>query len=66
MNISNLKLAGVYRHIKTGNSYIIIKFATHTETQEALVIYTRVDSPAMDEIWARPIGLFLQKFEPHE
>lgn len=45
----------IYRHYK-GNCYLILEIATHTETNEALVIYANVKNKA--QIWARPLKMF--------
>ena len=49
-----IKKYGLYRHFK-GNLYIILDFATHTETGETLVIYKALE---FDKIWARPLKIF--------
>ena len=53
-----------YQNIKTGNVYIVLYIATHSETKELLVIYQRRDRDPIDEeeIWARPLELFSHKF----
>lgn len=49
--------AGRYRHFK-GNWYVVEGTATHTETEELLVIY----SPEGREkrLFARPLSMFLE------
>ncbi len=46
-----------YRHFK-GNEYIVRGFATHTETEEKLVLYSSEDKPG--QLWARPIKMFTE------
>ena len=46
---------GKYRHFK-GNEYEVIGFATHSETEEKLVLYKSLQNP--DRIWARPYDMF--------
>ena len=48
-----------YRHYK-GGLYRVINIATHTETEEVLVIYKGIES---NKIWARPKGIFEGKVE---
>ncbi len=51
------KPGDLYRHFK-GNMYRVIGVATHTESEEQLVIYTPVEDP-MGKIYARPLEMFL-------
>lgn len=46
---------GIYRHYK-GNEYQVYEVATHSETEEALVIYR----PLYGEraLWARPLSMW--------
>ena len=46
-----------YRHYK-GNEYEIIGEATHTETEERLIIYKSLHEPYV--IWARPYEMFFE------
>ena len=46
-----------YRHFK-GALYKVIAIATHSETDEKLVIYTRDD-----KVWARPYDMFASKVD---
>lgn len=43
---------GLYRHFK-GTVYEVIGVATHSETQEQLVIYRPVSD--RNKLWARPL-----------
>lgn len=48
---------GKYRHYK-GNEYEVIGVATHSETQEPMVVYR----PLYGEmgLWVRPLAMFLE------
>lgn len=52
---------GTYRHFK-GGLYEVIGTATHSETQELLVIYRRYDTPA-GGLWARPLSMWSERVE---
>lgn len=45
----------VYRHFK-GNYYVVLAVATHTETQEELVIYKNRSN---GKVYARPYNMFI-------
>ena len=49
---------GLYRHFK-GTVYEVIGVATHSETQEQLVIYRPVSD--RNKLWARPLEMFTSK-----
>ena len=49
----------IYRHFK-GGEYMVIGVATHTETNERLVVYMDLES---DKTWARPYSEFLSKVD---
>ena len=55
----NLK-PGIYRHFK-GNEYEVHGVATHSETGEAMVVYT----PQYGErkLWVRPLAMFTETVE---
>lgn len=58
----------LYRHYK-GNYYWVEEIATHTETEERLVVYREVkrsktkDLMFQSKIWARPENMFLENLE---
>ncbi len=51
---------GKYKHFK-GHICNVIGIARDTETMEKLVIYTHPNKEGIDEMWARPVSLFLSK-----
>ena len=59
---NGLELGATYQHFK-GGVYRIVDFAKDTETQETLVIYKNVLN---DELWARPISIFLAMVEKED
>jgi hypothetical protein len=52
--------AGIYRHYK-GNLYEVIGEATHSETEEPLVVYRALYGDF--GLWVRPRGIFLETVE---
>jgi hypothetical protein len=48
---------GLYRHYK-GNDYSVVGFATHSETEEIMVLYV----PLYGEggYWVRPLSMFTE------
>lgn len=46
---------GIYRHYK-GNEYRVYEVATHSETEEALVIYRPLYG--QQALWARPLAMW--------
>ncbi|MCM1370596.1 MAG: DUF1653 domain-containing protein [Clostridium sp.] len=52
-----VKIGEIYRHFK-GGICKIISIATHSETEELLVIYEH-----NGKIWARPYDLFVSKVD---
>ena len=51
---------GRYRHFK-GNEYEVLFTATHSETQEELVIYKALYGD--ERVWARPASMWLETVE---
>ena len=51
---------GVYRHFK-GNLYKVLEVATHSETQECLVVYQCLYGDR--GVWARPLAMFDEQVE---
>ena len=47
----------IYQHFK-GGVYQVVNLAKHTEQDEVLVIYHRVEEPK--ELWARPLRMWLE------
>ena len=47
----------IYRHFK-GFKITVLEIATHTETEEKLVVYEH-----NGEIWARPLDMFLSEVD---
>jgi hypothetical protein len=46
---------GLYRHYK-GNDYEVVGVATHSETQESLVVYRALYGEY--GLWVRPLAMF--------
>ncbi|MGH1833174.1 DUF1653 domain-containing protein [Enterococcus gilvus] len=54
-----------YKHFK-GGIYVVVGEATHTETQEQLVIYHSIDerkSLYAPKLFARPLDIFLSEVD---
>ena len=50
---------GKYRHYK-GFICNVVGVAKHSESQDELVIYTHIDENGENQLWARPIGMFME------
>lgn len=51
----NIEVGKFYKHYK-GNIYKIDTIATHTETEQLMVVYHGIDIPS--KIWTRPLKMF--------
>ena len=60
MQENKLVLGGKYRHYKN-KEYRVLHLATHSETEEQLVIYQALYGEM--GIWARPVDMFLETVE---
>jgi hypothetical protein len=49
--------SGIYRHYK-GNDYRILSCATHSETQEQMVVYQPIYGEP--SLWVRPLAMFTE------
>lgn len=50
---------GLYKHYK-GNIYEVIGVAIHSETLEEMVVYKATYQPEGQNLWVRPLKLFLE------
>ncbi len=53
---------GKYRHYK-GKEYEVIGIARHSETLEKLVVYKALYQTAGENLWVRPLQMFLEDVE---
>ena len=60
MNKRELVIHGVYKHFK-GNYYVVEDVATHTETDENMVIYRALYGD--HKLWCRPHDMFLEEVD---
>ena len=51
---------GRYRHYK-GKDYIVVGVATHSETEEQLVVYRKDYDDC--SLWVRPLAMFTESVE---
>ncbi len=49
---------GKYRHYK-GNEYLVIDIATHSETEEEMVVYKALYGEG--KLWVRPLSMWNEK-----
>jgi hypothetical protein len=52
---------GLYKHYK-GNLYEVIGIARHSETLEELVVYKATYQKEGENLWVRPLAMFLETF----
>ena len=52
-----IKVGGMYKHFK-GDIYLVLNKATHSESNEELVIYKNIHNGSN---WARPLSMFEDK-----
>lgn len=57
----NLKL-GKYKHYK-GKEYEVVGIARHSETLEELVVYKALYQAEGENLWVRPLKMFLEEVE---
>jgi hypothetical protein len=50
---------GFYKHYK-GNIYEVIGVAKHSETLEEMVVYKATYQPEGQNLWVRPLNMFLE------
>lgn len=50
---------GIYKHYK-GNIYEVISIAKHSETLEKMVVYKATYQPDGENLWVRPLKMFLE------
>ena len=51
-------IGGKYRHYK-GNEYLVIDVATHSETEEKMVVYKALYGE--EKLWVRPLSMWDEK-----
>ena len=52
--------SGIYRHYK-GSRYEVIDVATHSETEEKVVVYRTLYGNY--DLWVRPVAMFIEQVE---
>jgi hypothetical protein len=50
---------GFYKHYK-GNIYEVIGVAKHSETLEEMVVYKATYQPEGENLWVRPLSMFVE------
>ena len=60
-NIMKLEL-GKYRHYK-GKEYEVMGIARHSETLEELVVYKALYQKEGENLWVRPLKMFMEEVE---
>ena len=56
----SIVIGGKYRHYK-GNEYIVVDIATHSETEEEMVVYKALYGDG--KLWVRPLSMWNEKVE---
>ena len=56
----NIVIGGKYRHYK-GNEYLVVDIATHSETEEEMVVYKALYGEG--KLWVRPLSMWNEKVE---
>ena len=59
-NYMEIKIGGIYRHYKNGQSYHVLGLGKHSETMEDLVFYEPMYE-SETKFWARPVNMFLEE-----
>ena len=54
----NIVIGGKYRHYK-GNEYLVVDIATHSETEEEMVVYKALYGEG--KLWVRPLSMWNEK-----
>jgi hypothetical protein len=52
--------SGKYQHYK-GKEYEVIGIAKHSETLEELVVYKALYQPEGENMWVRPLKMFIEE-----
>ena len=58
--MQEIKINGIYKHFK-GDYYLVQDIATHSETQEKVVVYRRLYGDG--SLWVRPINMFISEVD---
>lgn len=53
---------GLYKHYK-GEFYEVTGIARHSETLEYLVVYKALYQPEGENLWVRPLHMFMEEVE---
>ena len=54
--------SGKYKHYK-GQFYEVVGTARHSETLEELVVYKALYQPEGENLWVRPLKMFMEEIE---